>query len=167
MNKKKLIIIISSAVGGLVLIGALVIGLLSLFKSEGKSSGEPIISVGSVSAAAGKNIRVPVSFKANPGAMGFLLEFEYDTEALEFISAENGELLTDCETAENSGSIRLVSVENEDVTRDGVLAYLNFKIKEGASGKNEIKLICDENSVCNYDEETVAVKTENGTVTVE
>lgn len=166
MNKKKLIIIISAVVAGLVLIGALTAYLVSIFKSGG-NGGEPVISVGSVSAEAGKNIRVPVSFKANPGAMGFLLEFEYDTEVLEFISAENGELLTDCEaTADESGTIKLISVENEDVKRDGVLTYLNFKIKAEAEGKTEIKLICGENSVCNYNEEIVSVKAENGTVTV-
>lgn len=166
MNKKKLIIIISAVAAGLVLIGALAAYLVSIFKSGG-NGGDPVISVGSVSAEAGKNIRVPVSFKSNPGAMGFLLEFEYDTEMLEFISAENGELLTDCEaTADDSGAVKLISVENEDIKRDGVLAYLNFKVKAEASGKTEIKLICGENSICNYDEEIISVKTENGTVTL-
>lgn len=50
--------------------------------------------------------------------------------------------------------------------RTAFLAYLNFKIKNGASGKTEIKVICGENAVCNYDEQAISVKTENGTVTV-
>ena len=99
--------------------------------------------------------------------MGFLIDFEYDADALEYLSTDKGELLTDCTAAEaGSGKIKLVSVEDKDVQKDGVLAYLNFKIKNGASSKTEIKVICGENAVCNYDEQAISVKTENGTVTV-
>lgn len=76
-------------------------------------------------------------------------------------------MLTDCEVAKaEDGKLKLVSIEDGDVKKDGTLAYLNFKIKDGAAGKSEIKAICGENSVCNYDEKAISVKTENGTVTV-
>ena len=171
MSKKNLIIIISSVAAGLILLGALGIWLVNIFKTGNKQSagsgGNAVISVGSVSAGTGKNIRVPVSFTGNPGAMGFFIEFEYDANSLEYLSTDKGELLTDCEVAEaGSGKLKLVSVEDGDVKKDGTLAHLNFKIKDGAAGKSEIKAICGENSVCNYDEKAISVKTENGTVTV-
>lgn len=69
--------------------------------------------------------------------MGFLIDFEYDANALEYLSTDKGELLTDCTAAEaGSGKIKLVSVEDKDVEKDGVLAYLNFKIKERRFGQN-------------------------------
>ena len=78
MSKKNLIIIISSVAAGLILLGALGIWLVNIFKSGNKQSagsgGNAVISVGSVSAETGKNIRVPVSFTGNPGAMGFFID---------------------------------------------------------------------------------------------
>lgn len=172
MNRKKtLIIIIASVIAAVALIAGLTVWLVNVFKSDDKSassgsSGDAVITVESVSATAGKNVRIPVKFTGNPGAMGFFLQFEYDTEALEYLSFEKGELLTDCEVSEKDGTLKLVSVEDSNITKDGVMVYLSFKIKDNASGTSEIKLICDENSVCNYDEQSVPVKTVNGKVTV-
>lgn len=170
-NKKTIIIITASVLAAVALIAGLTVWLLNVFKSDDKSvssgkSGDAVITVESVSEKAGKNIKIPVKFTGNPGAMGFFLQFEYDTQALEYLSFEKGELLTDCEVSEQDGTLKLVSVEDNDITKDGVMVYLNFKIKDNATGRSEIKLICDENSVCNYDEQSVPVKTENGKVTV-
>lgn len=170
-NKKTIIIITASVLAAVALIAGLTVWLVNVFKSDDKSvssgkSGDAVITVESVSEKAGKNIKIPVKFTGNPGAMGFFLQFEYDTEALEYLSFEKGELLTDCEVSEQDGTLKLVSVEDNDITKDGVIVYLNFKIKDNATGRSEIKLICDENSVCNYDEQSVPVKTENGKVTV-
>lgn len=170
-NKKTIIIITASVLAAVALIAGLTVWLVNVFKSDDKSvssgkSGDAVITVESVSEKAGKNIKIPVKFTGNPGAMGFFLQFEYDTQALEYLSFEKGELLTDCEVSEQDGTLKLVSVEDNDITKDGVMVYLNFKIKDNATGRSEIKLICDENSVCNYDEQSVPVKTENGKVTV-
>lgn len=170
-NKKTIIIITASVLAAVALIAGLTVWLVNVFKSDDKSvssgkSGDAVITVESVSEKAGKNIKIPVKFTGNPGAMGFFLQFEYDTEALEYLSFEKGELLTDCEISENDGTLKLVSVENNNITKDGVMVYLSFKIKDKASGTSEIKLICDENSVCNYDEQSIPVKTVDGKVTV-
>ena len=170
-NKKTIIIITASVLAAVALIAGLTVWLVNVFKSDDKSvssgkSGDAVITVESVSEKVGKNIKIPVKFTGNPGAMGFFLQFEYDTEALEYLNFEKGELLTDCEVSEQDGTLKLVSVEDNDITKDGVMVYLNFKIKDNATGMSEIKLICDENSVCNYDEQSVPVKTENGKVTV-
>lgn len=172
-NKKTIVIITASVLAAVALIAGLTVWLVSVFKahpdsvsSDTKVSGNATITVESVSEKAGKNVKIPVKFTGNPGAMGFFLQFEYDTEALEYLSFEKGELLTDCEVSGNDGTLRFISVEDNNITKDGVMVYLNFKIKDNATGTSEIKLICDENSVCNYDEQSVPVKTENGKVTV-
>lgn len=168
MSKKKLTIIITASVlAALVLIAGLIFWLTGFFKDGSSSNGgNATITVGAVSGEVGKTVKVPVKLANNPGAMGFLLRFEYDTEALEYINFEKGELLSDCEVSNKDGVLTLVSVEDNDITDNGVMVYLSFKIKDGASGKSEIKLVCDENSVCNYDEDSILVKAVNGEITV-
>ena len=65
-----------------------------------------------------------------------------------------------------NGSLKLISVEENDVKKDGTLVYLTFKVRDGASGDCEIKLINDENSVCNYNEESIAINAVNGKISV-
>lgn len=169
MSKKKIIAIAAAAAAAIALIAGLAVYLNSVFKSDkGETkSAEATITVESVSAKAGKTVKVPVKITGNPGAMGFFLKFEYDAESLEYISFEKGGLLTDCEVANENGSIKLISVEENDVKKDGVLVYLTFKVRDGASGSSEIKLICDDNSVCNYNEENIKINAVSGKVTVE
>ena len=141
--------------------------LSSVFSSGGAAkSGKATVTIGSVSGEAGKTVKVPVKFTDNPGAMGFFLQFEYDSEALEYISFEKGDLLSDCEVSGSNGSLKLISVEENDVKKDGNLVYLSFKVRDGASGDCEIKLINDENSVCNYNEESIAINAVNGKISV-
>lgn len=167
MSKKKIVIITAAAAAAIALFVGLGVYLSSVFSSDGGSkSAKATITVGSVSGEAGKTVQVPVEISGNPGAMGFFLQFNYDSEALEYISFEKGGLLTDCEISEEDGSLKLISVEDGDVEKDGALVYLTFKIRDGASGDSEIELICEENSVCNYDEESVAVNAVNGKISV-
>ena len=91
---------------------------------------------------------------------------KYLSNVPQYISYEKGELLSDCEVSGGDGALKLLSVENEDITDDGVMAYISFKVKDGASGDCAVKIVCDENSVCNYDEESIAVETSDGKVTV-
>ena len=167
MSKKKIIVIVAAAVAAIALFAGLGVYLSSVFSSDGDSkSGKAAITVGSVSGEVGKTVRVPVKISDNPGAMGFFLQFEYDDEALEYISFEKGDLLTDCEVSGGNGSLKLISVEENDVKKDGTLVYLTFKVRVGASGNSEIKLICGENSVCNYNEESIAINAVNGKISV-
>ena len=72
MSKKNLIIIISSVAAGLILLGALGIWLVNIFKSGNKQSagsgGNAVISVGSVSA--GKEHKGSGKLYGQPGRHG-------------------------------------------------------------------------------------------------
>lgn len=167
MTKKKIIVIIAAAVAAIALLAGLGVYLSSVFSSDGGSkSGKATITVDSVAGEVGKTVKVPVKISGNPGAMGFFLQFEYDGESLEYISFEKGGLLTDCEVSGENGSLKLISVEENDVKKDGTLVYLTFKVRDGASGDCEIKLICEENSVCNYNEESIAIDAVSGKISV-
>lgn len=170
MSKKKIAIISVAAVAAVALLALLTVYLISVFSpsdSGGKeSTGKPTISAGTVTASAGDTVKVPIEFTGNPGAMGFLFDISYDADSLEYITYEKGELLSDCEVSGGDGALKLLSVENENITDDGVMAYISFKVKDGASGDCAVKVICEENSVCNYDEEAIAVETSDGKVTV-
>lgn len=167
MTKKKIIVIVAAVVAAIALFAGLGVYLSSVFSSGGTSkSGKATITVDSVSGEVGKTVKVPVKLSDNPGAMGFFLQFEFDNEALEYISFEKGELLTDCEVSAENGRLKLISVEDNDVKKNGTLVYLTFKVRDGASGDCEIKLICDENSVCNYDEESIAINAVSGKISV-
>lgn len=166
MSRKKIIIITAAAVAAAALITCLAVYLVSVFKPASGTGGEPILSVGSDSGSAGETVRVPVKFTGNPGAMGFLFDINYDDNSLEYISFENGGLLSDCEISGGSGSLKLLGVEDNDVTADGVIAYLTFRIRDGASGDLALSLVCGENGICNYNEKSISVKTSDGKITV-
>lgn len=171
MNKKVLILVIA-IVAAVAVLGVSFwltdgFGLLRLNSSPSASTGEATITVASKTAEAGKNVRVPVTFTGNPGAMGFLLEFHYDPETLEYINVEKGDFLTDCEASEKDGVIKVIDVEDNDVKKDGVLFQLNFKVKDSAKGSTKVELVPQENDVCNYKEESVSYQAVSGTITIQ
>lgn len=172
MKKKNIIIIAVSAVVAVALIVGLVLVLRNVFKSKPSGSGNAqtgdfAITADSASASAGGTVRIPVKISGNPGTMGYLLEFDYDETVLTYTSFDNGEVIPDCELSDTDGVIKLVGIAEKDITDNGVLVYLNFKVADGAkAGDTEIKLITDENSVCNYDEESIVPAVTNGKVTI-
>ena len=177
MNKKTLIIIISIAVAvALAITGVVVWVTKSLIGSDGNkgtnsgnnggSKGEMTISVDNVTASSGKTVKVPVRMSGNKGFMAVMLQCEYDKEVLEYVTYDKGDFLTDYEVNASNGVVKFLSLEDGDVDDDGVMVYLEFKVKGKSGASSDIKLVMDEGSICNYDEEILEVKTVNGKVTV-
>ncbi|MBR7132577.1 MAG: hypothetical protein IKD04_03510 [Clostridia bacterium] len=164
MNKKVVII-----VAAVVLAVALVItGTVLILESSfgGSASGDPTITVGTVSGSKGDTVKVPVEISSNPGIMAFLLEFNYDKEALEYTGYKEGDFLTGYDVNATEGTVKFLNLEDNDVAKNGVLIYLEFKILDGAAAKNDIKLVIGENSICNYNEEVIEVTAKDGSVKV-
>ncbi len=162
MNKKLIAIIVGAAV---VIIAALTVWLVTLFGGEAEK-GAAKISVGEATASVGKTVKVPVELSENPGIVGINIAFNYDTEKLEYISVEKGKIINDCEAFEKDGKISVLTLEDEDFKTNGTLYYLTFKVRDGAKGNAEVEAICEDNSVCNYDEELIKVTSENGKVII-
>lgn len=165
LNKKKIIIIIVSIIAAIAVLAGLTVFLLKVFKADPKPT-STTVTVGEVSGSVGDTVTVPVKITGNPGIMGLFLEFNYDKEKLEYVNYEKGELLSDCEIADNNGTLKMVSVEDNDFDKDGTLINLKFKVKDGASGESKIELKLEENSICNYNEESISAKPVNGKITV-
>lgn len=164
MNKKVVII-----VAAVVLAVALVItGTVLILKSSfgGSASGDPTITVGTVSGSKGDTVKVPVEISGNPGIMAFLLEFNYDKDALEYTGYKEGNFLTGYDVNATEGTVKFLNLEDKDVKKDGTLIYLEFKILDDSKSESEIELVIGENSICNYNEETIDVAAVNGKVKI-
>lgn len=187
--KKKIIIIVIAAVLALALIATGAVLLLKgSFKNPfGSNSSEltsvsdesdtnsdnsspfvnvgTSITVGSVEAAVGEKIKVPVTINDNPGIMAMLLSFKYDTASLKYVGYEKGNILSDYEFSENKDTIKFVSCEDKDISKNGELFYLEFEVLKGAK-TSDILLSIGQYDVCNYSETLVYVMPNSGKVTI-
>jgi hypothetical protein len=148
------------------LIAALLLCLGMTGCKKKDKSGDTVISVSSVTASKGDTVKVPVKISGNPGIMALLIDFEYDATVLEYKGFEKGKIFSDYEISDNDGKLRLIVIENEDVKGNGRLIDLQFKVIGKDAKKTDVKVIIEENSICNYNEELIPAKGENGTVKI-
>ena len=124
------------------------------------------MSVGSVAAQKGANIKIPVMVTSNQGFMGCFFKFKYNTSDLKYTGYSKTPLLTDYQVQESNGTIKFMTVEKGNVTKDGVLIYLEFEVI-GNSGKvSPITLKIDKTGIANKQEQYVPVTTVNGQVNI-
>ncbi len=165
MSKKTLIITIASVLAVALLATGVIFILKSSFSAnngDGKTS-KTTITVSSVSGNVGEKITVPVSIKGNPGFMAMLLDFEYDNTALKYTGYTKGDFLTNYQFNDDNGVLRFLTLENDDVEKDGVLVNLEFEVLK--SGKSDIKIVVNDDSIANKNEELISAKGVGGAVT--
>lgn len=121
----------------------------------------PKIIVDSLYAKAGSNIRIPVRIKNNTGIAGMALEFELPDDIV-LNSIEKGELFKNKGVFTVEGK-SLSWYTEDNITADGVIAYLNCTVEKVTSVNIDVKVkdnkdanICDENFI------PVAVEFEEG-----
>lgn len=161
--KKKILCLTLSV---LFVFGFLFVGCRKGDSSSDVKKSEVTIAVGSAEAKVGDTVKLPVTIKNNPGIMAMLIDFKFDSECLQFVGFEKGEIFSDYETSDAKGVVRLMCVENEDVKGDGEIINLEFKVIGDKSSKTKVEVALEENSICNYDEELLPSKGKNGTVTI-
>lgn len=86
---------------------------------------------------AGDTIQIPISIKNNTGIMGWMLTFSYDADVFEPISVEYGEVISggiqdNIEGDAQPGSFNVYWAGSENETYNGIMFYVNLKIKEDA-----------------------------------
>ena len=91
----------------------------------------------------GDEVTVPVTIGNNPGISTFFFVVEYDVEGLIFISADKGEALTSgtftpVNDSTNGELSLLWFTVDGDITEDGTLMNLTFKINESAKGDYDL-----------------------------
>lgn len=119
----------------------------------------PAITVGSVSAKVGDTVTLKIMVSNNPGVGAMTLTLKYDTEAFTQTGVTNGSLFENMESGLN-----LVFYSSSDVTANGTLATVTFKISDRASGSYPIKLIVRE--TCNAAYEDVGFSAVSGVINV-
>ena len=173
MNKKVVIILVAAVVALALIITGTVIGLKGLFKNSSSSdASQPIsekakITVGSVSAKKGETIEIPVKIDKNPGIMAMLFDIKYDSSVLQYMNYSKGDVLSDYSFNDLGGSVRFVNIEDNDITKNGTLFTLKFKVLADApTGESLIEPMIDEYSLTDFDESIIKSDVTNGTVTV-
>ncbi len=124
------------------------------------------ISAGAASGSKGKTVRVPVSIAANPGIMAMIFDIEYDSSLLKYSGYSKGNVLSDYEFSENKGKLTFLNVEQNNITKNGNLFFLEFEILSDKAQDCEIKISVRDDGFCNYDEQLIGVKSKNGKITI-
>ena len=134
-----------------------------------------VVSVDSVTAAAGKQIEVAIRIQNNPGLVAMRVSVSYDTSVLTLTGAEDGEIFGDGNAyfgndyADNPYVLMWEdALSQSNHTADGVLVILSFNVSEKAvEGQTAITLSLDNESTFNVNLDTVDIAIHNGIVTVE
>lgn len=127
--------------------------------------------VSEVSGCVGDEVQVTVSMMENPGIMAAALKVDYDSEKLELIAVEDAGLLkgfvSGDDLAEDPFYLSWEGAD-ENITEDGVIATLTFRIKDTCTVGDEaaITLNFNANEVYDADTNNVAFRVLDGAVLV-
>lgn len=200
MNKKLLIAIISAVVAlAIIAVGAVLIVKSFKAKDNGDSSdgSSALVSSGEssnvtssdqqetetikkggvnlpqVKAKSGEIVEVPIKITENPGIFAGQFQFIFDSNALEYVDYEKGDILDEYEVVPSDGEINCIITGNQmkdnqyvDSTKNGTVITFKFKVKSDAKkGDYTIKL-GEKTMLCNIDEKVVSPKIGEGKITV-
>ena len=136
-------------------------------------------SFASGTVAAGSTIKVPftISGDFSTGIMGFGCKIAYDSDVLEVVSVDPGEIITSPETnfkydSTSAGKIGIFfgesSFDEENyIYEGGTAVYVTFKAKEGTSGQTKVSLDSEGLTLTDASFESVeGAKINPGTITI-
>ena len=108
-----------------------------------------------VAAKKGETITIPVKLKKNNGIMGFRVAVKYSEDVFESPSVKKGTItqegiINDSITDKTKKSFDVLWSNTENVYEDGVLFYVEIKVKDSAlAGKHTIKLSFNQDDTFN------------------
>lgn len=131
------------------------------------------VTIGSMSAAQGDEIEVPVTIDKNPGIWGINWKIYYDSQVLRFDKIEFPDTFASLGILD-SNEVKYPIVINgmgesvtENVETTGVIATIHFKVYVGvALGDTEITMRADAGNNINVDAEDIELKVNKGVITV-
>lgn len=137
--------------------------------STSSESTLPTFEVSSLSAHAGDEVTVKIETKNNPGIVSLRLMVNYDKNNMTLTNAVEKDF-----SGVNFGDISKfpfrflwLDVSNGNVTTNGTVAELTFKISNSAAdGVYPIEISYDPSDINNYDEQSIAFDIVNGEITV-
>ncbi len=127
-----------------------------------------LIEVGTAEGCIGEEVKVTVSFAQNPGIAGAELVLNYDSEKLEFVGFENGQILSNMMTNDhyNGNQLYISWVNDGNAEGDGVVLTLVFKIKDTCAVGDTAAVSIVSFMAHDYDTTDVEFNPMDGTVTV-
>lgn len=156
-----------------ILIFALIISGIQISIKKADAENSVTVYGNAVTAAVGKEVRVPVLIKDNQGLAGLALKVSYDENIMTPVKVEKGEVLSglsnlqfgDSIASDTESSFDCIAYNDSNFSDNGELFILTFQIlAEAVSGTYELALELTEH----YDEtfEDVSVVCENISITV-
>ena len=145
------------------LISLLVVMAMMACLSVGVFAAEDaVITVSSAQSAAGEEVTLDVTITNNPGFAATKITLEYDAAALELVAIDTvGKLLANATVNQEKGIVSFANATN--VTGDGVLLSVTFKVKADAKGCGfDVKAVL--NNLTAADRSEVAYTTVAGTI---
>jgi len=134
----------------------------------------PTFVVGSVTGRAGGTVDVTIEMKNNPGIISAAFDVSYDRDKLELTGAVNGSVLPNLQKSQTYDTYPYylgweASEAEDNITENGILATLTFKIKDGcaAGSEAEVSISYDPEDVYDFDVDNVEFAVVNGGVTVD
>ena len=153
------------------LIMAVLVLMTTLFSNAVFAAGEPAFVVSNVTGKAGDTVVVTVSTVNNPGIVSAKVKVAYDATVLQLVSAGAADFsgVQFGPTTKNPFTVNWEdTLAPEDITTNGSLATLTFKILDtAAAGKSDITLTYNPEDVYDWYMENVTFATVAGSVTVE
>lgn len=154
------------------LIIAVLVLLTTLFSNVAFAANEPAFVAGNAAGKAGDTVEITVSTANNSGIISAKVLIAYDANVLQLVSAAQGTDLTGADLGPTTQNPFIVNWEDtvapENITTNGVMATLTFKILDtAAAGRTYITLTYDPDDVYDYDFNNVEFATVAGCVTVE
>ena len=132
----------------------------------------PAFRVSAASAAPGEEAELTLQMENNPGIIAANLELHYDRDKLELLGVTDAKLLPNGIFADQLSTYPYVlfweaSTASGDITANGTLATLRFKVKEScpAGQTAEVWVSYEPDNVYNYSLENVAFTCVKGGVT--
>lgn len=129
----------------------------------------PQMIADSITAKAGEEVNVNISFKNNPGIVGFKMKAKYDDTVLTLKEAKaNGLDAVFSQNITDNPYVMSYVAGIREFNTNGTMIVLTFKVNENAkAGTYPITLTYDEDDIYDLNEDNVYFKVINGGVTVE
>jgi len=103
---------------------------------ERNDASTPVIKIGRATVTRGKEVSVPVTISNNPGIVAMRLEVAFDSRWLTLESAPDSGLLgqnyNNLPSYGSPYSFFWMNIQEDDITEDGEIAVLNFKVSPDA-----------------------------------
>lgn len=125
----------------IVLIFSIVISGIHVGMKKVNAENSMIVYGESVTATAGKEIKIPILMKANPGIAGLALKVSYNADVMTPVKAEKGAVLSgmsnivfDDSISSHTGNVfECVAYNHENFSKNGELFVLTFQMADSVS----------------------------------